>query len=190
MIDIKAIQKGDRQAFEYFVNQTHESVYRLLFRFVQNKDDAEDLVQEVYLEVYNSIYKFKGKSSIKTWLYRISVNKALNFIKKAKKHKNQLTIEPGNQDEENPQIQVEADRKSEAGFHLENRELYHALNAAMNKLPERQRTAFVLHNHEGQSYQTIAEILNTSLSSVESLIFRARVNLKQDLSEFYKKNYQ
>ncbi len=190
MIDIKAIQKGDRQAFEQLVKKTHDSVFRLLYRFVQNKDDAEDLIQEVYLEVYKSIQKFKGKSSINTWIYRIGVNKALNFLKKEKKHKGNLSIIQGGEDEDRQEIQVEADRSSEAGFKLENRELSVVLNQAMNRLPERQRSAFILHNHEGQSYQDIADILNTSLSSVESLIFRARANLKKDLSEFYKKNYK
>ncbi len=189
MINIKSIQEGDRQAFEQLVAETHDSVYRLLFRFVQNENDAEDLSQEVYLEVFNSIKNFKGKSNINTWLYRIGVNKALNFLKKEKKYKGNLSIVQGKEDEM-PEIQVEADRKSEAGFNLENRELFEILNFAMKRLPERQRSAFILHNQEGQSYQLIAEILNTSLSSVESLIFRARANLKKELSEFYKRNYK
>lgn len=189
MIDIKAIQNGDRQAFEFLVKETHDMVYRLLYRFVQNNNDAEDLTQDVYLEVFNSIHKFKGKSDLKTWLYRVGVNKALNFLKKEKKHKHTLTIDLELENEEVPQLQVEADRSSEAGFNLENHELSRILNIAMNKLPERQKAAFILHNHEGQSYQAIAGILETSLSSVESLIFRARATLKKDLSEFYKNNY-
>jgi len=189
LIDIKAIQRGDQQAFEYLVKETHDSVYRLLYRFVQNNDDAEDLAQEVYLEVYNSIGKFKGNSSVNTWIYRICVNKALNFLKKEKKHKGNLSILQGG-DDASPEVQIEADRSSHAGFHIENRELAEILNTAMNRLPDRQRSAFILHNHEGQSYQAIAEILNVSLSSVESLIFRARAALKKDLSEYYKKNYK
>lgn len=190
MIDIKAIQKGDRQAFEFLVKETHASVYRLLYRFVQNKNDAEDLAQEVYLEVYKSIHKFQEKSSIYTWLYRISVNKALNFLKKEKKHKKNLSIIQGGEDENTLELQLEADRTNEAEFHLENSELASILNQAINNLPDRQRSAFILHNHEGQSYQSIAEILNTSLSSVESLIFRARAALRKNLGEYYKKNYR
>lgn len=189
MTDILAIKKGDPKAFRGFVNETHGNIYSLAFRFLQNKDDAEDITQEVFLEVYKSIHKFKEKSDVKTWMYRITVNKSLNLIKKEKKNRKLLNINLPENDEQSPLIQLKADRGHEAEFHLENNELKKILLDALNRLPERQKIAFILHNYEAQSYQSVASILQISLSSVESLIFRARTNLKKNLAVFYKKNY-
>ena len=190
MIDIIAIKNGDPKAFRVFVNETHDNIYGLAYRFLQNKDDAEDITQEVFLEVYKSINKFKEESDVKTWMYRITVNKSLNLIKKEKKHRKIINIDPSDNEEQTHSIQLKADRAQEAGFQLENNELKTILTDALNRLPERQKSAFILHNYEAQSYQSIANILQISLSSVESLIFRARTNLKKDLVTFYKKNYQ
>ena len=170
--------------FNDLYKEYHEKVFCTCMGFLHNKEDAEYLVQEVFLEIHKSLDKFRGDSKVSTWLYRIAVNKSLNQIRKNKKNifiktfeilfdasSNGLNKEPSN---------------NNTSKRMEDKELSKVLNTALNSLKETQRTAFVLSKYDELSYQEISEVMNVSLSSVESLIHRAKLNLQNKLISFYK----
>ncbi|WP_136466431.1 RNA polymerase sigma factor [Flagellimonas onchidii] len=187
----------DKQFIEDLKNQRQSAYGRLLdgyqtkvfntcISFVPNKEDAEDIAQEVFVEVYNSIGKFKGNSKLSTWIYRISVNKSLEFIRKknAKKRFGFIQSITGGD--------IPIDKSSyftefkHPGIQLENKERTETLFNAINKLPEGQKVVFTLHKIEGLSYKEVSEITEKSVSSIESLLFRARRNLQKILTVYYK----
>ncbi|MDX9931014.1 MAG: RNA polymerase sigma factor [Bacteroidales bacterium] len=185
-MDIALLKKGDQRAFQELIDSTHSDVFRLAVKFTSNRDDAKDIAQEVYLEAFRNIRKFREDANIRTWLYRITVNRSLNLIKRNKTKFQSLSI-----DSDSESIKgISAPVQHGADKPLENKELRRLLNAALDKLPENQRTAFLLFNHDGISYNEIADILNTSLSAVESLIFRSKANLRKLLGDYYEKNYR
>lgn len=181
-MDIDIIEKlkdKDEQAFRHFVGEFQHMVFRVCLGIVRDTDDADDVTQEVFIEAYNSIGKFRVDSKISTWLYRIAVNKSLNHIRANKRKRFFLSL--GFSD--SPDV---ADTSS-SNDNIENKQKKVIIDSAINTLPENQRTAFVLHNIDELSYKEIADIMKLSLSSVESLIFRAKQNLQKKLLTFYKK---
>ncbi|MPM13022.1 ECF RNA polymerase sigma factor SigW [bioreactor metagenome] len=184
-MDIALLKKGDQRAFQELIDSTHSDVFRLALKFTGNRDDARDISQEVYLEAFRNINSFREDSNIRTWLYRITVNRSLNLIKKNKNKFQSLSIDHA----DDSFSWIAAPSEHEADKAVETKELRIALNAALAKIPENQRTAFLLFNHDGMKYNEIAEVMNLSLSAVESLIFRSKANLRNILSEYYKKNY-
>jgi RNA polymerase sigma-70 factor (ECF subfamily) len=136
--------------------------------------------------VYQSVSSFKGESKFSTWLYRITVSKALDHEKRKKRKKRFAFVQTlfGNNEEEQ---QIQPAEFNHPGVQMEQKERAAELFNALRKLPDKQRTAFMLHKLEGQSYQEVAEILNTTLYAVESLIARAKINLRKILSSYYKK---
>ena len=181
---IRRLQNKDEEAFRELVEEFNQKVFNTCMGFVRNEEDADDLAQEVFIEVYQSIKKFKGQSSLSTWIYRITVNKSLEFLRKMKSKKRSGFFSKifGNDDS----ASLEVPDYDHPGIKAENREQAGILYAAIEKLPDNQRTAFTLHKLEGLSYEQIAEIIQKSVSSVESLMFRAKTNLKKELYEYYK----
>jgi len=184
-MNIALLKKGDHRAFQELIDSTHSDVFRLALKFTTNRDDAKDIAQEVYLEAFKNISDFREDANIRTWLYRITVNRSLNLIKRNKNKFHSLSIE--NADESIIQIPTPGDHEADQA--IENKELKLVLNVALSKLPDNQRTAFLLFNHDGMKYNEIAEVMNLSLSAVESLIFRSKANLRNILNDYYKKNY-
>ena len=183
---IKKLQEGRRDAFEELLDQYQQMVFSTSLSFVPNKEDAEDVAQEVFIEVFKSINKFKGNSKLSTWIYRITVNKSLEFIRKrnAKKRFGYVQSIFGNE--------IPADKTdffteiNHPGVLLEQKEDHATLMKAINKLPDAQRIVFTLHKIDEKSYKEISEITEKSLSSLESLMFRAKQNLQKQLLDFYK----
>lgn len=183
---IKALKNHDAKAYGKLLDDFQQKVFGTCISFVPNKEDAEDIAQEVFVEVFNSIDKFKGASKLSTWIYRITTNKCLEFIrsKNTKKRFAFLQTLFGND--------IPIDKTSyftemnHPGIILENKEKGKALFHAINQLPESQKTVFTLSKIDGKSYQEICEITNKSLTSVESLMFRAKKNLQELLAKFYK----
>jgi RNA polymerase sigma-70 factor (ECF subfamily) len=164
-----AVAAGDAASFEQLVKKYERSVLNTIYRYVGDKAAAEDVAQEVFLKVWSRAKSFKGRSSFSTWLYRVVVNQCLNFRQKRARAKNvplDETIAQGGPDPD--------ERLDGAGRAA-------AVRAAVDELPARQRMALMLSKFEGRSYREIAEIMRTSTSSVESLIFRARQTLKKKL---------
>jgi RNA polymerase sigma-70 factor (ECF subfamily) len=181
---ITQLQQGDESAFKKLVDELQDMVYNTALGIVQNTDDADDITQEVFIQVYQSVSSFKGESKISTWLYRITVSKALDHEKKKKRKKRFGFVQSlfGGREEE----QFHPAEFNHPGVQLEKKERAGELFNALKLIPDNQRIAFTLHKLEGQSYQEIAEIMNISLYAVESLMNRAKTNLRKVLSGYYK----
>lgn len=180
---IERLKKGDQQAFRLIVDNWKDMVFNTSLGIVQNAEDAEDVTQEVFVQVYESVNQFKGDSRFSTWLYRIAVTKSLDHLRKKKRKKRFAFVQSlfgANEEEVNHQPDFQ-----HPGVSMENKENAAVLFRAIDKLPDNQKTAFTLHKLEGLSYQEIAEIMETTVSSVESLMHRAKGNLKKFLTDYY-----
>lgn len=182
---IVQLQQGDGSAFQKLVDEWQHMVYNTALSIVQNEDDADDLTQEVFIQVYQSVSSFKGESKFSTWLYRITVSKALDHEKKKKRKKRFAFVQSLFGNEEEPVLPAEFNHP---GVQMEKKERAAELFNALKQLPDQQRIAFTLHKLEGQSHQEVAEIMNTTLYAVESLMARAKTNLKKILSSYYENN--
>lgn len=170
---IELIAKGDEQAFEQLVHKYQQAVFNTIYRYIGNQDDVQDLAQEIFIKVWRNAGKFKGKSKFSTWLYRIVVNHCINYRRKNKRK--YVSLDELTEQGKTPEsLKVEPDP--------EQRRKVELVRKAVDELPERQRMALVLAQFEEKSYKEIAEIMNVSLSSVESLIFRARSALRVKLA--------
>ena len=184
---INKLKRGDQSGFTAVVDLYQNMVYNTALGIVQNEDDADDITQEVFMQVYLSIQTFKGESKLSTWLYRITISKALDHEKKRNRKKRFGFMQSlfGSYDSE-PTHPIEFDHP---GVQLEKKEQAAELFKALKKLPEKQRIVFTLHKLEGQSHQEIAEIMDTSLYAVESLMVRAKNNLKKILHQYYQEKF-
>ncbi len=170
------------------VTSWQDMVYNTAMGLVQNELDAEDVAQEVFVKAYESIQGFKGESKVSTWLYRITVTKSLDFLRSKKRKKrfgyvyslfgadNELTYNP-------PEF-------LHPGIVSEKRQVAAALFKALDQLPEQQTIAFVLTRLEGLGHKEVAEVMGNTVPAVESLLQRAKLNLKKQLTAFYKQNLE
>ena len=182
---IDRLKKGSSEAFRTLVEQSSQKVVNTCYGFVKNASDAEDIAQEVFLEVYKSIRTFRSDADLNTWLYRIAVNKSLDFLRKQKrkkritdlrglflfkKAKNSTDIAPGD--------------------HLEQKERQELLREQIDLLPENQKIALILSQYEQMPNARIADIMDTTESAVESLLHRARENLRKNLEKYFQKKLE
>ena len=184
---IEQLKQGDEASFKTIVEQWQDMVYNTILGIVQNETEAEDLAQDVFIKVFEKISTFKGDSKFSTWLYRIATTTALDHLrsKKRKKRFGFLQSLGGSGDE----------KESVPDFHhpgvsLDNKERAAVLFKAIDALPENQKTAYTLHKLEGLSYRDVSEVLNTTVSAVESLMSRANQNLRKELEDYYNKHYR
>ncbi|OYW20384.1 MAG: RNA polymerase subunit sigma-70 [Sphingobacteriales bacterium 12-47-4] len=180
---IEQLKHGDEAAFKSIVTQWQDMVYNTILGLVQNETEAEDLSQDVFVKVYESIGSFKGESKFSTWLYRIAVTRALEFLRSKKRKKRFGFLMPLFGDDNTATVQP-------ADFHhpgvtLDNKERATHLFKAIAQLPENQRVAFTLHKLEGLSYKEISDIMGTTVPAVESLMNRAKGNLRKHLADYY-----
>lgn len=172
--------------FKPIYDQYSVMVYNVALHYLQNVEDAEEITQDVFVSVYQNLDKFNSNSSLKTWVYRITINKCLDFIKYKKSAKRFFVF--GKKTENEYEIQ-NISTFEHPGIALENKENAQLLFETINQLTENQKTAFILSKLDGLSNPEIAEIMNISISSVESLIFRAKTTLKEKLSNKFE-NYR
>lgn len=186
---VSRIISNDEQAFRLLVERYQTMVINTCFGFIHDQEDAQDIAQDVFIEVLHSVNKFRNEAKISTWLYRIAVNKSLNYIRSRNKFRwfRKTGEIYSNNDPVDPQITEVTDNDTPVSI-IENKERSETLHAAVNALPENQKIAFVLNKFEELSYKEIADVMNISLSAVESLIFRARKSLQKKLINYYKKN--
>jgi RNA polymerase sigma factor (sigma-70 family) len=178
---IRRLKGNDRGAYRELIDLYKNKVLNTCYHFVHDRIDAEDIAQEVFIQVFLSIGKFKGNCSIGTWIYRISVNKCLYFIRKKSSSKRSAKIlSIFNLSKKDNDI-MDSDLKTPLKI-LENKNSLENLKLCILKLPENQRTAFVLTKFEDLSYKETAEIMELSVSAVESLLQRAKNNLKKYLT--------
>jgi len=181
---ISQLQNGEESAFRYLVENYQQKIYHTCLGFLKNEEEADDKAQEVFIEIYESIHGFRQDSKLSTWIYRIAVTKSLEALrrKKQKKRNAHLLSYLGIQGEA---FSIQADKFYHPGVQLENKERASILFKTIEQLPENQGIAFTLHKVQGMSYAEIAEIMGTSISAVESLMFRARKNLQKKLRIYY-----
>jgi RNA polymerase sigma factor (sigma-70 family) len=183
---IERLKKGDEAAFKEIVESSQGLVYNTALGIVQNPEDAEDVTQEVFVQLYESIHSFKGESKLTTWLYRITVSKAMDHLRKKKRKKRFAFVQSlfG----VNEELVHDPPDFTHPGVTLDNKEKAKELFKAIDLLPEKQKIAFTLNRIEGLSYQEISEIMKLTVASVESLLHRARKNLRKTLESYYLQN--
>jgi len=185
ILNINDLKNGVPGAFEKLVETHQKKVINTCYRFLNNREDAEEIAQEVFIEVYKAIPRFREDAKISTWIFRISVNRSLNYIKKMKRKKrfDPFRKNPGTLNEIE---QVQDSPYSQPPNQLEEEERKHILQEAMDSLPENQKTALILRTYDGFDIKEVAEIMGMSTSAVESMVHRARKNLQKFLFRYYK----
>jgi RNA polymerase sigma-70 factor (ECF subfamily) len=180
---VELLKAGDESAFRQLVENYQDRVFNTCLGFVRNNQDADDLAQEVFIEIFRSVSSFRGDSKLSTWIYRIAVTKSLEFIRSNKRQKRFAILRSIFQSGDPAFLDIPS--FEHPGVIAENRERSRILFQAIDLLPDSQKTAFTLHKIEGLSYDEIGDIMGKSLSSVESLMHRARINLQKKLSNYY-----
>ena len=184
---IKDILRGDKDKFRVLIDHHKNMVFRTVMGFVHEKDDADDLTQDVFIQAYQSLSRFKGEASFSTWLYRIAVNASLNKIRKSPI---QVLFQrfddsiPDNIDKQSPGPVM--DEQNPENLLILN-EKSQWIQKALDSLPEKQRTAIVLSKYDDLPQKEIAGIMNISEGAVEALLQRAKNNLRKKLSGQIKK---
>lgn len=175
---------ANEKAFRDFIQEHQSRVYNTALNILRNEQDAEEITQDVFVEAYNKAHTFKGESQVSTWLYRITTNKCIDHLR-SKKRKKRFAFLTGLFHESGEPVSDASDFVH-PGIVAENKEKAAILYKAVEQLPETQKVAFLLSETNGLSYGEISEILGVSVSSIESLLFRARKNLRKILAAYYK----
>ena len=182
---IRKLRNGEEDVFPILVERYQNLVLNCCFKFLRNRESAEDVTQEVFLEIYQSGRQFRGEARLSTWIYRIAVTRSLNQLKSLNRRK-RLAAVVGLFDDERSEDHAAAEESVNPQNMLENRERAAVLAWALGKLPANQKIAFTLSKCDGMKYEEIASILNATIPSVESLLHRARTNLRKRLSRYYR----
>jgi RNA polymerase sigma-70 factor (ECF subfamily) len=177
---IENLKSGDEFIYKYVYDQYSRMVYSVCFRMTGNNEDAEEVTQDVFIKVFNSINSFRADSKLSTWIYQITVNTSLNRLRR-KKAMNFLSLNFW--DDEKGEKEMAADNMTPRD-EIEKSEIQKIVQDAINMLPSKQKTAIVLSRYEELPYKEIAKIMGVSLSSVESLLFRAKENLAKKLIRY------
>ena len=178
---IQGLKNADEAAFKFLVDTYQHRVYNTAFSILQNAEDAEDVAQEVFIKVFRSIHQFKGDSRLSTWLYRIATTGALDVLR-SRKSKKRFGLVQRIFGEHNEPV-LELPDFNHPGVSLDKKENAAKLFRAIKELPENQKVAFTLHKMEDLSYQEVSEVMNTSVAAVESLMHRAKQNLRKILEK-------
>lgn len=174
------LRQGAEPAFKELVNRFQDKVYNTALGLLQHHTEAEDIAQEVFIQVYRSIHRFKGDSLLSTWIYRITLTKSLDLLR-SKKRKKRFGFLSSLFADNNMPVHEPEDFNHPGVIH-ENKEDAAILFTVIDQLPEKQRIAFLLNKLEDLSYRDIAAILNTTESAVDSLLQRAKQNLRKKLN--------
>jgi RNA polymerase sigma-70 factor (ECF subfamily) len=181
---LERLRRGDAAAYERLVAEHSGDVYALLFRLTNDSEEARDLTQETFLRAFQSIDRFRGDASLKTWIYRIAINQARNRWRWWRRRKREVTVSLDATDDQNQQP-LAATLPSENSLNPEQetlaREREAQLRAALLGLRSAFRESVVLRDVEGFSYEEIAEMLQISIGTVKSRIARGRLELRRQL---------
>ncbi|MCI8303679.1 MAG: sigma-70 family RNA polymerase sigma factor [Lawsonibacter sp.] len=174
-------KQGDQEAFERLVLNNQNRVYTLALRLVNDREEAADLAQEAFVKAWQGLGSFQGESSFATWIYRLTTNACIDWLRKQKRRE---SVEPAvSLDDEDSGWAEPAGWDQDPQLQLERRELGQALARALDRLPEWQRRVLTLRELSGLSYQEIGEALELDLGTVKSRISRARLTLRKILAE-------
>ena len=174
------------KVFRAFTDSYYPKVLRTVNGFLHNEEDAKDVSQEVFIELYQSIHTFRKEAELSTWVYRIAVNKSLNFIRDSKKRRLWDNIE--NVFRTGSMEKTVAYDPADDVASVESKERAAILHRAIESLPKNQKIAFTLSKYDELSNKKIAEIMDVSVSAVESLVHRAKMGLQKKLITYFKKS--
>ncbi|MBQ3379085.1 MAG: RNA polymerase sigma factor [Clostridia bacterium] len=175
---IKQVLGGDTNAFELIVKQYEKKVYNLALRYLKNRDDALDLSQEVFIQVYNNLAQFRKEAQFSTWIYRITYNKCVDWLRKTQKIKRNVVMSI---DDEN--FFETRDNKASVEESYEGRETLLGVMKIIDTLPADQRDVVMLRYIKDLSYAQIADVLQIAEGTVKSRLNRARLKIKEQLHE-------
>ncbi len=178
------VKQGDTAAFAQLVDKYKQFVTSFIARIIGDPVEAEDLAQNVFVQVYRSAERYSASSKFSTWLFTIARNLSLNEIRRRSRHPAESLDATHPEREDEPLRQFEDRQTASPPEGLLQAELEQKITAAIAALPENQRAALMLCRREDLSYEDIAEILGTSVSATKSLIFRGRETLKQNLKPY------
>ena len=178
------VQRGDAAAFTELVEKYKQPVMNLAYRTVKDLTEAEDLAQQVFIQVFKAADRYRVAAKFSTWLFTIARNLCLNEIRRRSRHPAESLDATRLDNEDEPLRQYEDTKNSSAPDELLQRELTDKIQEVLASLPENQRTAMLLYREQEMSYEEIAEVLDCSLSATKSLIHRARETLKQKLKPY------
>jgi len=173
-------QKGQELAFQELVERNHARVIGLVYRFISDASDAEDLAQEVFLRIYRARHTYKPTAKFSTWMFRITANVSLNALRSRANRKDDVSIDQVTDFGDGPRALPDHDTKM-PDHDLHQAELEEKVREAVAELPEKQQVAVVLNKYEGMSYAEVADTIGCSTMAVKSLLARARDNLKDRL---------
>jgi RNA polymerase sigma-70 factor (ECF subfamily) len=184
---ISRLNSGDEKSFTELVDAYQERVINVCYAFTHSRQDAEDVAQEVFIEIFQSIHDFRGEAKLGTWINRIAINRSLDLLRKKKRKKRTAQLRSlftlAGSAEEPP-----AEENSLPDYNVEQKERAQILHNAVKSLPENQGIAITLSKYQDYDNSEIAEIMGITLSAVVSLLHRARKNLHHQLYRYYKKN--
>jgi len=182
---VRRARRGDLEAYDDLVKRYQERIFATIYHMTSNHEDANDLAQESFIKAFQALKSFKGGSSFYTWLYRIAVNKTINFLKQRKNRMHMSLNDLDFNAEHDPDLMALISDKTprrDAGL----TELQEKLNAALMKLSEPHRLVVVLHDVQGQSHEEIAKVMDCNIGTVRSRLFYARQQLQGYLADYLK----
>jgi RNA polymerase sigma factor (sigma-70 family) len=182
---VKLARRGDLSAYDELVRRYQERIYATVYHMTANHEDANDLAQEAFIKAYHALKSFKGGSSFYTWVYRIAVNKTINFLKQ-RKNRSQMSLNDldFNAEHDPDLVALISDKTPRREVNLT--ELQEKLNEAMLKLSDPHRLVVTLHDVQGMSHEEIAKIMECNIGTVRSRLFYARQQLQAHLSDYLK----
>ena len=175
----------DMAAYDELIRRYQRKIYQLVYNMTSNREDAEDLTQDVFVKAYSALEHFKGDSSFYTWVYRIAVNRTINYLKKRRRNQ-ALSLDDMDQAVERDPDYVELRSRESTFRDVSLSELQKKLNEALQTLSEKHRTVAVLHDIQGIPKEEIGKMIGCSEGTVKSRLFYARRELQKQLSEFVK----
>lgn len=178
---VERVQQGDKQAFDLLVVKYQRKLTRLLSRFIRDSAEVEDVAQEAFIKAYKALPSFRGESAFYTWLYRIGINTAKNFL--VSQGRRAPTTNQGfdNEDAENFDSGSKLREMNTPESELMSKQIAQTVNQTLEALPEELKTAITLREIEGLSYDEIASIMDCPIGTVRSRIFRARDAISEKL---------
>ena len=177
---VERAQRGEKRAFDLLVAKYQRRLARLLSRFIRDGADIEDVTQEAFVKAYRALPSFRGESAFYTWLYRIGINTAKNFLSSAGRRP-MVNSEFEDEDGESFDLASQVPDMNTPETELMNKEIVTTVNSAVQALPEELRTAITLREMDGLSYEEIAQVMNCPIGTVRSRIFRAREAIAAEL---------
>ena len=178
---IRAVVDGNTNAFEDLVLEYQKQVYHIALKMTGNEEDAFDLSQEAFLKAFHSLSTFRGEAGFGSWLYRMTANLCIDFLRKKKRQGGQIISLDAEEEDRRPTELP--DLRYEPQNALEKKEVQEKVRAGLERLPHEQKLILVLRDVEGFSYQEISDALKIELGTVKSRIYRARAHLARLLTE-------